>query len=562
MISQDSNEGLWKYDGNTRETFLSDRVTEIYGYGPNQKEFMNRERDALIHPEDLSGVYEHWRALNRGDIDTYDVEYRILHASGEYRWVRAKGTILRDEKGKNLLMAGSHGDIHERKLQEKKLYESAYYDHLTGIPNRKWFVEKLEQTAAQTVADHDVGAVLFLGMDDFKVINDAMGHAQGDMVLQEVARRLAALAGEKCHVARLSGDEFAVLLCSIHQRHEIEAEIQRVHELIHHPIHLNDSEIILSASLGAVLFPKDASTADGILRNGNIALQQAKQRRKNSYVFFDDRMAKENMRYSRLDAGLKAAFGQQEFLLHYQPIFTADTRTLVGFEALVRWKNPEFGFVVPSEFIRLAERNGSIVELGHWVLQEACNFVNRLSAWGIEDIYVSVNLSPVQILQKDFVKHVKNIIEGANVPPRRIVLEITETAMMESFDVSYQKIRGLQEWGISFSLDDFGTGYSSLNYLRAIPVKILKIDKSFIDDLLYDKRLQKMVKSIIDISHDLGLTVVTEGVEVEAQLELLGRYGCDCIQGYLLGRPEPEAVAMGWLEDSRQSVRQDPILSV
>lgn len=563
LLYQAGDEGLWEYDCTTGETFLSDRVTEIYGYGPDQKEFMNRERDALIHPEDLPGVYEHWRALDRGEIDTYDVEYRILHVSGEYRWVRAKGTILRDENGKNLLMAGSHGDIHERKLQEKKLYESAYYDQLTGIPNRKWFMEKLEESVTWTVAEHDVGAVLFLGMDDFQIINDAMGNAHGDAVLQEVARRLAALAGEKCYVARLSGDEFAVLLCSIQQRHEIEAEIHRVLDLIHCPIQLNDSEIIISASLGAVLFPKDASTADGILRNGNIALQQAKQRRRNSYVFFDDRMAKENMRHSRLDAGLKAAFGQQEFMLHYQPIFTADTRRLVGFEALVRWKSPEFGYVVPSEFIRLAEQNGSIVELGQWVLQEACGFVNRLSAWGISDIYVSVNLSPVQVLQKDFVNHVKKIIKESGVPPERIVLEITETAMMESFDASYHKIRGLQEWGISFSLDDFGTGYSSLNYLRTIPVRTLKIDKSFIDDLIYDKRLQKMVKSIIDISHDLGLAVVTEGVEDEAQLNLLVSYGCDCIQGYLLGRPEPEATALRWIEGTPQTVRhQDPVLSV
>lgn len=547
LIYQAGNEGLWEYDFATKETLLSDRVTEIYGYGPHKKVFMQQERDALIHPDDLPRVYDNWRALNQGDVQTYDMEYRIRHASGEYRWIQAKGTILRDDAGKNLLMAGSHGDIHQRKIQEQKLYESAYYDQLTGMPNRKWFMEKLEACVDQTVAAHDVGAVLVIGLDDFRIINDAMGHANGDEVLRVVAERLAAFKGDKSWIARLSGDEFMVLLCSIHQRHDIEIEIQKVLALIHRPIHLNDGEIIISASLGAVLFPKDASTAETVLRNGDIALRQAKKRRKSSYIFFDDRMAKENLRHVHLDAGLRAAFRNQEFVLHYQPIFRANTRVLAGFEALVRWKSPEFGFVSPNEFIRLAEQNGSIVELGNWVLQEACAFVKRIGACGNPDIYVSVNLSPVQILQKDFVSQVKEIIEKSEIAPDRIIFEITETAMMESFDASYQKILDLREWGLNFSLDDFGTGYSSLNYLRTIPVSTLKIDKSFIDDLLSDKRLQKMVRSIIDISHDLGLTVVTEGVEEESQLALLIGYGCDCIQGYLLGRPVPEADAMAWI---------------
>jgi len=319
-------------------------------------------------------------------------------------------------------------------------------------------------------------------------------------------------------------------------------------DLIHQPIHLNDGEIIITASLGAVLFPKDAHTAERILRNGDIALQQAKNHGKNTFVFFDDKMAKESMRHVRLDAGLKTAFGNQEFALHYQPIFRTSTRELMGFEALVRWNNPEFGFVSPAEFIKLAEKNGRIVELGNWVLREACGFVKHLSLSENPDIYVSVNLSPVQFLQKNFVPQVKQILQETGVPPRRIIFEITETALMESFDTSYQKLLVLKEWGINFSLDDFGTGYSSLNYLRSIPVGTLKIDKSFIDDLVRDTRLQKMVKAIIEISHDLGLTVITEGIEDEAQLRLLDSYGCDCVQGYLLGRPVPEAQTLEWIK--------------
>lgn len=548
LIYLAGNEGLWEYDYAAKKTILSDRVTEIYGYGPEKKEFMDQERDALIHPDDLPGVYENWRALNKGHIQSYDMEYRILHASGEYRWIQAKGIVLRDAEGKNVLMAGTHGDIHQRKIQEKKLYESAYYDQLTGLPNRDWFMETLERCVAKTVASHDVGAVLVLGLDDFKIINDAMGHANGDEVLRQAAERLASIQSDKRHVARLSGDEFMVLLCSIQQRSDIEAEIQKVLALIHEPIHLNDGEIIVSASLGAVLFPKDAHTAELILRNGDIALQQAKNRGRNTYVFFDDKMAKESMRHVRLDAGLKTAFENQEFTLHYQPIFKTSTRELVGFEALIRWNNQEFGFVSPAEFIKLAEKNGRIVELGNWVLREACGFVKRLSHSENPDIYVSVNLSPVQFLQKNFVTHVKQILKETDVSPSRIIFEITESALMESFDTSYQKLLVLKDWGINFSLDDFGTGYSSLNYLRSIPVGTLKIDKSFIDDLVRDARLQKMVKAIIDISHDLELIVITEGIEEEAQLLLLNSYGCDCVQGYLLGRPVPEAQALEWIK--------------
>ncbi len=547
LIYQAGNEGLWEYDYATKETLLSDRITEIYGYGPDQKDFMNTDRNALIHPEDLPRVYQNWRDLNCGKIESYDMEYRILHASGEYRWIQAKGIILRDENGKNVRMAGSHGDIHQKKMQEQKLYESAYYDQLTGLPNRKWFVERLEKCVAETVAIHDVGAVLVLGLDDFKVINDAMGRGNGDEVLREVACRLVSLQGEKRTVARLSGDEFLVLLSSIQQRHEIEAEINTVLELIHRPIHLNAGEIIVTSSLGAVLFPKDAHTAETILRNGDIALQQAKNHRKNGFVFFDDKMAKENMRRILLDVGLKSAFANQEFILHYQPIFKTETRELAGFEALVRWNSPEFGFVPPDEFIKLAEQNGRIVELGNWVLQEACGFLKRMNLNHNEDLYLSVNLSPVQLLQKNFVMQVKDILNESGVSADRIIFEITETSLMESFDTSFQKILILKDWGLNFSLDDFGTGYSSLNYLRSIPVKTLKIDKSFIADLTRDQRLQRMVKSIIDISHDLDLIVVTEGVEEEDQLRLLKDYGCDCIQGYLLGRPVPEAQAMNWI---------------
>lgn len=551
LIYQAGNEGLWEYDYATKETYLSDRLTEIYGYGPEKKAFMNKERDSLIHPLDLPMVYEKWRALKQGLIQSYDMEYRILHISGEYRWIQAKGTILRDEDGKNLLMAGSHADIHERRMEQQKLYESAYYDRLTGLPNRDWFVEKLAECIAATVEVHGIGAVLILGLDDFKAVNDAMGLVSGDEVLRAIGSRLLSCQNEKRFAARLSGDEFLILLSDTQQRYEIEAEIHQVLELIHQPITFNEVEIILTASLGAVLFPKDAHTTDKVLQNGSIALQQAKLKGRNASIFFDDRMAKDSMRHLRLEAGLKTAFENKEYSVDYQPIFGTENLKLTGFEVLVRWHSPEFGLVSPDEFIKKAEQNGRIVELGNWVLQESCSMLQAMDRIALSNIYISVNLSPVQLMQKDFVAQVKEIITSTKVSPNRIVFEITETALMESFETSNQKICALKDWGIGFALDDFGTGYSSLSYLRSLPVNTLKIDKCFIDDICDEWKLQKMVRSIIDISHDLELKVVAEGVESQTQLKLLKNLGCDFIQGYLLGAPGSEKKALTLMESSQ-----------
>jgi len=547
LLYQAGNEGLWEYDYATGQTTLSDRLTEIYGYGPEQKVFMTDQRDQLIHPEDLPRVYESWRALERGQIETYDMEYRILHASGEYRWIRAKGTVLRDESGRNQIMAGSHGDIHLRKTQEQRLYESAYTDSLTGLKNRRWLMEKLEETIQAIVTDHDVGAVLMLGLDDFKSINEAMGMRSGDEILRETARRLETFVSDAVYGARLGGDEFILTVSGLTQRYEIEALAQQVMEALHQPISFNAHQVQITASMGIVLIPKDAHTVDAVLRSGDMALSQAKAQGRGRYTFFDERMAKQNMMTLQLDAGLKAATLHDELALVYQPIFNVQSGRLAGFEALVRWNSPEFGYVSPAAFIRIAEKNGQIVESGAWVVREACRFLKSLPEGPGEPLYVSVNVSTVQIMQKDFILHMQGIISEAGVSPERLIMEITETALMESFEASCEKISVLRAWGVGFSLDDFGTGYSSLNYLRKLPVSTLKLDKCFIDELLWDERQRMVVKTIIDISHQLAMTVVAEGVEEAAQMELLRELGCDCIQGYHLGRPVAPEETRQWI---------------
>lgn len=544
LVYRAGNEGLWDFDYTTGETYLSDRITEIYGYGPEQKPFMIENRNKLIHPDDLPEVKQAWRALKEGTTDVYDMEYRILHASGEYRWIHAKGTVLRDEDGRNLIMAGSHGDIHQRKLQEQKLYESAYTDSLTGLRNRRWILEKLDRVLLDTIQCHGVGAVVILGLDGFKAINETMSMRSGDEILIQTASRVRAVQKEGVFTARLSGDEFMIIMSDIPQRYEVDEVLGKILMDIHRPMRFNGQEIQVTASAGVVIFPKDASGTDAVLRNCDMALIQAKKRGKNCHVFFDEKMAKESMRYIQMDAGLSNALTNNEFQLHYQPIFNSHSRALSGFEALLRWNSPEFGFVPPDVFIRIAERSGKIVDMGNWVIQEACRFHSLLPKDFASDIYVSVNVSPVQIMQKDFVMQVKEIIGNAGVPPGCIVMEITETAMMESFDVNSQKLSDLQEWGIKFFLDDFGTGFSSLNYLGRLPVATLKIDKGFIDELQWDGKQIKMVRGIVNISHQLGLTVIAEGVEEEAQLEILKGLECDCIQGYLLGRPLAESKAL------------------
>jgi EAL domain-containing protein (putative c-di-GMP-specific phosphodiesterase class I) len=308
-----------------------------------------------------------------------------------------------------------------------------------------------------------------------------------------------------------------------------------------------------AASIGLVIYPVDGDTAEDILKKADSAVYAAKKAGRSSWRFYDPSLQQETYEAILLTNSLRRVLERGELSLHYQPQLLPDGQTMVGFEALLRWHSPEYGQVSPLRFIPLAEKNGLITPIGQWVLEETCRFVKRLSALGWDDLHVAVNISPKQLLAGNFVSRIRAIIEAAQVKPEQIVLEVTESVLIESLEQSVEKMQQLHDFGVALALDDFGTGYSSLTYLKSLPVDILKIDKSFIDKNCTDHDQRQLVASMIELGHALNLTIVAEGVETEPQLELLQQYGCDCIQGYIFSKPLPEPAALAFLEQKRKA---------
>ena len=412
----------------------------------------------------------------------------------------------------------------------------AYHDPLTGLPNRRALLERLGQELSGAVRGRDSGAILLLDIDNFKITNDSLGHACGDELLQELSRRLQACVGRHM-VARISGDEFIVLLEDVADIAQIEAYARSIMDVAGKPFSLCGQRIFCSVSIGIVRYPTDGADADELFRDADTALHAVKNAGKNSWRFFDSSMREAIYRRMQLEHSLREALERQELSLVYQPVVELGTKKIVGFESLLRWHSSEYGVVAPQAFIPVAEETGWIVPIGQWALKQACRFAAKLKHSGYENLFIAVNLSVRQLVQENFVAVVEAVLSEANLPPESLELEITESVLMESFDMNLQKLRDLRDTGVKLALDDFGTGYSSLTYLKNLPINKVKIDKSFVDDIAGDAVNSAILRSIVQMSHRLGMTVVAEGVETEEQRhELIGQ-GCDMMQGYLFSRP-------------------------
>ena len=436
-------------------------------------------------------------------------------------------------------------DITERRRREERIRQLAFQDPLTGLPNRSLLHDHLELALAQARRNGDHVVAIFIDLDGFKDINDSYGHSQGDAVLAEVARRLPPLMRVSDTVARVGGDEFVVILPdaspdreeAVHEAVEV---VEKVAEAIGRPIELARRTVRLGASFGISLYPVDAGDAEVILKHADTAMYQAKSQKPGSYCFFEPRMNEEVTRRLELEQSLRDALREEAFELHYQPVLDAREGGVAGFEALLRWPHPERGWVSPEEFIPIAERNGSIVPLGAWVLRAACK---QLADWrrrGLSsDCRMAVNVSTVQLLEDGFPGTVREILDETGLPADRLKLEVTETAVLEATTAAEHVIEELRGLGVPLSVDDFGTGYSSLGYLRQLPISELKIDRSFVRDLGESHDEMAIVDTIVAMASRLRLDTVAEGVETEVQAELLRRMGVTHLQGYLFSRPRP-----------------------
>ena len=452
-------------------------------------------------------------------------------------------SVVRDNSGEIVNFIGSFVDITERKASEDRVRYLAHHDVLTGLPNRYSLRERLDHALGFSKRNNKQLALMLLDLDGFKAINDTAGHQAGDKLLIEVAVRLRTSVRESDIVARLGGDEFVVVLPEIDSPADAAGVAGKIVASVSAPYLIDNTEQRSSPSIGICIYPDDASESDHLLQNADVAMYHAKAAGRGNYQFYTPNMQEQVHRRMTLEADLRVALDQQQFVLHYQPQLCLTTGTILGVEALVRWLHPQRGLVPPDQFIPIAEETGLILPLGNWVLSEACRQLAVWQADGLPRIAMSVNLSARQFLDPSLPKTIANALKVYQLDADRLDLEVTETMAMQSPDESIRIMQQLADSGLSLSIDDFGTGYSSLSYLKLFPIRTLKIDRTFVKDIELDHNDADICDVTVLLAHKLGLNVVAEGVETPAQLEFLLSIGCEKIQGYLISKPLPAAAA-------------------
>lgn len=468
-------------------------------------------------------------------------------------WLKRKGgeafpcwigiTAVRDADGDLVSYVCFFSDMSERKASEKRIHRLAYYDSLTQLPNRTLFQDRLHSSLQLAARRGSWVALMFLDLDRFKPINDSLGHAAGDRMLKDVAMRLASCVDEDDTVARMGGDEFTFLLHPSADRDEVLTRAihvaDRILASLTEPFVLSGREFFVTASIGIALSPQDGNDISQLMKNADTAMYHAKERGKNNFQFYQAEMNARALERLELESDLRYALEQQQFVLHYQPQFLSDGKTLTGVEALLRWQHPDRGLIPPGDFIPALEELGLVVEVGDWVLGEACRQINRWRAQGLAVPKVSVNLSARQFASGRLGQRIAAILDASGVPPSCLELELTESILMRDVGEAMRILESLKRLGPSIAIDDFGTGYSSLNYLKQFPIDVLKIDRSFVDGLPAGEQDAQIARAIIAMAHSLKLSVIAEGVETRAQLDFLREHGCDEVQGFYLGRPVP-----------------------
>ncbi|MBP0940438.1 EAL domain-containing protein [Pseudomonas alliivorans] len=518
------NDGFCRLTGYTAPEVLGRTVQEIGIWtDPDQRQNMiDQLRDTgRVHHREMAG-----RNKN-GDPLTLDV-------SVEFITLNETACLLMNAR-----------DIGQLKSAQAQIQHLAYHDPLTGLPNRALLMDRLSEQLSLLRHHRLRGALLFMDLDHFKHINDSLGHPVGDSVLNIVSARLEASVRLEDTVARLGGDEFVVLVCGLEgSRHEVTQQVQELsdnlRELLAEPMFLDGHRLQVTPSIGMVLIPDDGSTPADLLKRADIALYRAKDSGRNAAQFFHSSMQKAVSQRLRMENDLRLALARNEFHLHFQAQVDCRNEALTGAEALLRWQHPDYGVLPPTQFVQILEESGMILEVGSWVLDEACRTAGRLLKQGLiahNGFLMGVNISPRQFRQTDFVARVERSLTLHQLPATMLKLEITEGIVIQNLEDTIAKMRGLKKLGISFAMDDFGTGYSSLTYLKRLPVDTLKIDQSFVQDATSDPNDAEIIRAIVAMAQSLNLNVIAEGVETVEQLAFLEKLGCHVYQGYLFSEP-------------------------
>jgi diguanylate cyclase (GGDEF)-like protein len=503
-----------------------------------------------VHPEDKPllelALQNAWRLGL-----PYDIEYRLLGANGALRHVQGKCEVIMAPSRQPLRMYGTVQDISERKQQEARLLKSANYDVLTDIPNRNLLNDRVTQAIAHAQRAGQQVVMCCLDLDGFKFINNSFGYAAGDMLLRMVALRLTDAVRECDTVGRLGGGEFIVVLHGVDQDAPLGALGRKILNQFQAPFVVDGQDIYVTASIGISVFPQDSNSGDGLLRCADAALHMAKGRGRNCAEFYTHKMGLDAERHMLLENAMRTALERGEFELDYQPKVALRGGQVFGMEALLRWRRPGHGVVSPAEFIPVAEETGAIVAIGEWVLRTACDQLRRWHDMGYTQLTMAVNLSPRQFVRQDVPALVRGVLADSRLPARALELELTESILMSDGTGVRDALLQLKAIGVTLALDDFGTGYSSLSYLKRFPIDVLKIDRSFIQDLAADAEDASLTRTIVLMAQSLNMKTVAEGVETLAQLSFLRRSKCDAIQGYFFSRPLDAEAMTTLLRDRR-----------
>ncbi|MDP3744986.1 MAG: EAL domain-containing protein [Methylotenera sp.] len=530
---------VWEADPVTLQfTFVSSQALVMLGYPMErwtQKPNFMRE---IILPEDREFTVEFCLQETAAGRD-HDMEYRVLAADGRTLWIHERVSVTSGTDGQAPSLRGLMVDITARKESEIKLIYQASHDELTGLPNRTLLQDRMQQGIAHADREGNMMAILFIDLDRFKIVNDSLGHDVGDTVLQTAAGRLIGCIREVDTVARLGGDEFVLMLTGVSGTENVVRVANKALESLAKAYIIGEHELILTASIGISIYPKDGDDIQTLLKNADTAMYRAKEGGKNRLEFFTDEMNTAVLRRMHLENQLRHALEKNEFVLYYQPQADLTTGRIIGVEALLRWIHPQLGMISPAEFIPIAEETGLIVQIGEWVLETACRQAVVWQGDGLPPLRMGVNLSVRQFMQNNIVDVVTRVLREVKLDPNLLELELTESLLMDGGEEIVTTLNALRKMGIGLSVDDFGTGYSSLSYLKRFPVTAVKIDQSFVREITTDPDAAALARSIVSMAHEMRLSVIAEGVETEGQLGYLTRHGCDEIQGYFLSRPIP-----------------------
>lgn len=540
-----TQEGIMTTDARLRITAVNPAFTEITGYTEN--EVLGNTPAILSSGKHDADFYKNmWTVLLRDG--RWSAEVWNKRKDGSLYPQSLSVTVVSDDRGEVSQYIAILSDISERKAQEEKIHYQAYYDGLTGLPNRSLLMDRIEHDLELAKRTAHVSSLLFVDLDRFKRVNDTMGHDVGDRLLEEVAERLKSIVRASDTISRFGGDEFVVYLTDISGPEDAVLVAEKIVESLSNPFDLNGFEVFAGASVGIALAPNDADRPDELLRLADLAMYKAKESGRNQYHFFALKMQDKVNRKLALENLMRKALDSNEFEVFYQPIIDSVSKEIFGFEALARWKQPDEGMIPPSEFIPVAEESGLIAPLGEWVLEQACHDISALDAGPVnEKLHLSVNVSSRQYPLGFNAASLNNILVKTGFSGHLLSLELTESILLEDDPDLLQWLSDFKELGVNLSIDDFGTGYSSLSYLKRFPINVLKIDQAFIADLNKEDDSASLVKAIIAMARSLNMNVIAEGVELQSQVELIEHLTCHYMQGYYFAKPMPIAELTEWI---------------